>query len=191
MMHFTTVALVMTSLFVVARAFRSCGSPPCLCFRTGQVACKRLGQGLQDIPVFTRRQVENMTSLNLAGNDIREVRVGDFNPRHWRSLQTVDLRQNPNLNCESLNNIQLRVEILTECELLEGPPMEMDEEPSVRDLQGHVRVRGQKADMMRHFYDLAGPAQLRDELMSSRNQLDAGGQRRFNVRFEGTIEILD
>ena len=56
-----------------------------------------------------------MTRINLSGNALTYIGGRDFNKITWPHLEVVDLRLNPNLDCQSLDNIPDGIIVYTDC----------------------------------------------------------------------------
>ena len=108
--------LVCLTVRIGATYFSRCGSPSCLCFHDRAVAtCGSLGPRLTRVPQFQRREVSKITGINLSRQNIRRVRATDFTRTTWPSLEWIDFRENPALDCTTLRGIPQGVKILTDC----------------------------------------------------------------------------
>ena len=133
------------------RLFRNCGNPACLCFPEKQtVSCSTLGPPLSQVPIFSSHEVENMTCLNLARNALSKVDKLDFDRKIWKSLEIVDLRLNPNLDCSSLHNVPKDILVLSDCPELSS---EVDEDIFEQHKgRPYEHIQDQKTSGARHKY---------------------------------------
>jgi hypothetical protein len=56
-----------------------------------------------------------VTSLLLSQNNIVRINDGDIEHKDWPALYYVDIRDNPDLECDSLKNIKPPVLVITDC----------------------------------------------------------------------------
>lgn len=92
-----------------------CGSPPvCNCNNEFDVVlCNN--RRLRYVPRFMRHEVYLMKTVLLNINHLEEIGVGIFSPTVFLSLEYIDLRTNPELNCTSLVNIPTPIEVSHDC----------------------------------------------------------------------------
>ena len=95
-----------------------CGSPtPCNCLPLIKtVDC--VNRALEFIPVFETVHIQDMEVLLLNKNRLSNIKP-NVDPTHWISLKVIDLRDNPSLNCSTLDHLTKYYHILSNCIVME------------------------------------------------------------------------
>ena len=112
-----------SSMFIVGDAamFFACGTQQrCTCFPSlRMVNCISTRPPLTAIPKFRKNTIKHVRRLVLQHNWIRNLKSSDFDVEMWPALQHVDIRENPTLNCDSLDAIPNKIRVSSDC-----PPVE-------------------------------------------------------------------
>ena len=96
-----------------------CGEPECFCyFEVYFSDCS--SQHLLYIPEFTYQEVSLIKVVDFRHNNIQYINETDFSK--WSSLYELNIKDNSNLNCSSLENIPADVIIISDCEIVATTP---------------------------------------------------------------------
>ena len=94
-----------------------CGQLECECYLGSSDAfidCSN--RNLTKIPIFNREEVFQMNLMTLDKNHLRKLTRGAFNQSIFVSLMVIYLRDNPNLDCQSVSdNIPTGINVIANC----------------------------------------------------------------------------
>ena len=114
-----------------------CGQMKCDCYlgsTDGVVDCYK--RNLTRIPKFYTEEVFQIPVLTLEKNDLRKVDRGALDRSVFVSLTTIYLRDNPDLDCQSIqDNIPAEITVITDCDFSRSTL-----EPDVRTTTGFTTI---------------------------------------------------